>query len=444
MAAAKASPAKLHPTLAKFLAFSEKRKLDVASDVVKPKDNIEYISTGSTIINLLIGGTRMPNGQMICPGWPKGRISEVYGKEGSGKSTVALMGMAQAIAAGGTGVYVDAENAVVDSYARKLGVDFRPVEMGGPGNAIRVSPPCAEDIEAYVLSAALMGVSFIVVDSVAAMVPRKENLRNSADEKEAVQIAELPRIMSRFMPKLQNVIAKTGTHVMFLNQVRDKIGAMGYTEEAKMTTTGGNALRFYSSLRFYLKAKMVAKAKKFNVMTKEWDEVPISTDVLAKGVKNKIDALQGHSMLFTIRYGIGIDELRSMLNVATAYKIVKQAKNARKQDVFTFVSPSGTTVECISIEKFRSEISAPRNKQAFQEMITLCHEAIVSNYKPMDDSEIDQLEENAFVTELPDDGDDFVDDGSSTQEVSPESLGESPIIDDDDPVLAQAELDLDI
>lgn len=421
---------KLHPTLAKFMAMSEKRKLDVTSDVVKPKDNMEYTSTGSTIINLLIGGTRMPNGNMVCPGWPKGRISEVFGREGSGKSTVALMGMAQALAAGGVGVYVDAENAVVDAYARKLGVDFRPPEMGGPGNAIRVSPPSAEDIEAYVLSAALSGVAFIVVDSVAAMVPRNENARNSADEKDKVQVAELPRIMSRFMPKLQNIIAKTGTHVMFLNQVRDKIGAMGYTEEAKMTTTGGNALRFFSSLRFYLKAKQVAKAKKFNVMTKEWDEVPISTDVLAKGVKNKVDALQGHSMLFTIRYGVGIDELRSMLNVATAYNIVKQSKNSRKQDVFTFNAPSGNVIEAISIEKFRSEISSPRNKDSFGEMIKLCHEAIVSNYKPMDDSEIDKLEEDAISSEIYDEDEDLVDDGSATQEVDPADLGENPIVEE--------------
>lgn len=423
---------KLHPSLAKFLSLAEKKKLDVASDVVKPKDNMEYTSTGSTILNLLIGGTRMPNGNMVCPGWPKGRISEVYGREGSGKSTVALMGMAQALAAGGVGVYVDAENAVVDSYARKIGVDFRPVEMGGPGNVIRVSPPSAEDIETYVIAAALSGVNFIVVDSVAAMVPRNENARNAADEKDKVQVAELPRIMSRFMPKLQNIIAKTGTHVMFLNQVRDKIGAMGYTEEAKMTTTGGNALRFFASLRFYLKAKTVSKAKKFNVMTKEWDEVPISTDVLAKGVKNKVDALQGHSMLFTVRYGIGIDELRSMLNVATAYNIVSQKKNARKQDVFTFSSPSGNLVEAVSIEKFRSEISSVKNRESLQEMIRLCQDAIVANYKPMDDNEIDSLESDAVSSELYDEEDDNIDHGTDVQEIPPDDLGEDSVIENEE------------
>lgn len=427
-----ASTLKLAPSLQNFLNLASKAGLDVQRDIVTPKDNILYISSGSTILNMLIGGSRLPSGNFVCPGWPRGRISEVFGREGSGKSTVALMGMAQAIQAGGTGIYFDFENAVMDNYARRLGCDFRTPNMGGDGKAVRISPNSAEEGESYIMAAALSGVDFIVIDSVAAMVPRNEASRNAADEKDKIQMAELARLMSRFLPKLQNVVAKRGSHVMFLNQIREKIGSFARSEDGKQTTVGGNALKFYSSLRMRLKPTLVAKAKRWNPLTKAWDEVPISTDVEAKNIKNKVDALQGHTMLFTIRYGVGIDELRSMLNVATAYGIIKTQKPKNKEKGrHVFSSPStGVVVDGSTIESFRANISKPENTDVLKELLIACQETIVREYRVLDDNEINKLEEDSFTQKSSDEDDELEGLSEDPEEVNPEELGLPTTIED--------------
>jgi len=425
---------KMHPKLARFVAGMEKAKVNMSDVVVTPTLKMECINTGSTVLNMLIGGTRTPDGAFLCPGYPKGKIIEIYGRESSGKSTIALMAAGQAIAQnGGTGtvVYVDLEHAVVDAYALKLGVDFRPPELGGSGQALRVQPHTFEETEAIVTGAALHGVDMIVVDSVAGLVSRREARRNVNDEKDKSGVAEIPRLMSAWMPKLQAVIAKTGTIVIFTNQTRDKIGAMGYTEEALKSTVGGNALKFWASLRWMLKPKQASKAKVFNPIIKEYEEVPVSTDIEVKNIKNKIDARQGHTGLVTVRYGIGIDELRTMMNVAEAYDIVKHTKNARKQDVYTFSSPStGAVIEAIGIEKFRVAIT--RNQKAYQEMMEGCRDRIIQGFRAIDDEQLAQLAEDAVTKKMEDD-DDYLDDGDGPMIVdSEEETDEGPSVNMDD------------
>jgi recombination protein RecA len=422
---AKAQPvAKLHPKLARFMAGMEKKSgIDMQDIVVTPSLKMEHINTGSTVLNMLIGGSRVGDGSFLCPGYPRGKIIEIYGRESSGKSTIALMAAGQAVASnGGTGsvLYVDLEHAVVDAYALKLGVDFRPIELGGNGQAIRVAPHIFEETEALVNGAALNGVDLIVVDSVAGLVSRREASRDLTNEKEKQGVAEIPRLMSAWMPKLQAIIAKTGTTVIFLNQTRDKIGAMGYTEEALKSTTGGNALKFWASLRMMLKPKQSAKAKVFNPIIKEYEEVPVATDVEVKNIKNKIDARQGHTGLITIRYGVGIDEMRTMLNVAEAYNIVKMSKNARKQEVYTYkCAATGDVIEAIGVEKFR--VAMQRNSTAFEEMMSACRDRIIQGFRAIDDEQLAQLAEDA-VTKKIDDEDEYLDD-SSTALVSPNDMG---------------------
>jgi recombination protein RecA len=274
-----------------------------------------------------------------------------------------------------------------------------------------VAPHTFEEAEAIVNGAALNGVDLIVVDSVAGLVSRREVSRNLVNEKEKQGVAEIPRLMSAWMPKLQSIIAKTNTTVIFTNQTRDKIGAMGYTEEALKSTTGGNALKFWASVRMMLKPKQASKAKIFNPVIKEYEEVPVATDIEVKNIKNKIDARQGHTGLITVRYGVGIDELRTMMNVAEAYDIVKHTKNARKQDVYTFVSPNqGITIEAIGIEKFRVAIS--KNKAAFTEMMDACRDRIVQGFRAIDDEQLAQLAEDAVTKKMEDD-DDYLDDSST-------------------------------
>lgn len=415
-------------------------RLNLADAIIKPDFQLRVINSGSSVLNLLIGGSKLPNGSLVCPGWPRGKISEIYGRESSGKSTIALMGMAQALQehnGQGTGLYVDMEHAVVDNYAMKLGVDFRPPSMGGTGQVMRIAPTYAEQVESAVNHAALGGVDFIVIDSVAALTTRHEFERDTSDEKQKKQVADVPRFMATWLPKLQAIIAKTGTHVMFLNQTRDKIGAMGYTEEALKSTTGGNSLKFFASNRIILKPKMQAKAKRFNPLLGKEEEVPVATDVEVKNIKNKVDAKQGHTGLITIRYGVGIDEIRTMINVATAYGIAKLSKNGRKQEVFVYKSASGQVMEAVGLEKFRFGLS--KNMDLFNEMAALCHDRMLNDMRNISDDELAELEAGAVVTKMGDDEDDDYARSDDPKEVSPEEMGETA--EEQAPALSADDLD---
>ncbi len=446
---AKTAPA-WHPKMARFMKAIESRGANLADSIIKADLQMQYINTGSSVLNLLIGGSKLPDGKFVCPGWPKGKISEVYGRESSGKSTIALMGMAQACAlkdGTGTGLYVDLEHAVVDAYALKLGVDFRSPATGGTGQVMRVAPLYAEDVEAIVAIAAVQGMDFIVIDSVAALVTRDEFKRNTADERQKKHLADIPRFMANWLPKLQSVIAKTGTHVMFLNQTRDKIGAMGFTEEALKSTTGGNALKFYASNRIMLKPKSVAKAKRFNPLLGKEEEVPIATDIEVKNIKNKVDSKQGYTGIVTLRYGVGIDEIRTMINVASAYDIVQvrkkgkkveapeedpkdkrkaaeKAANEAKTAMYSFTTSSGRTLECLGLEKFRFALS--KDDEAFRELSVQCHERMMDHMRGMSDGELAELEEGAVRTHVGDNDEDDYDQGEDPKTLSPEEMGEEP------------------
>lgn len=402
-------------------------RLNMADAIVKPDFQLKVINSGSSVLNLLIGGSKLPNGSLVCPGWPRGKISEIYGRESSGKSTIALMGMAQALRENngqGTGLYVDLEHAVVDNYAMKLGVDFRPPSMGGTGQVMRIAPTYAEQVEAAVNHAALGGVDFIVIDSVAALTTRTEFERDTSDEKQKKQVADVPRFMATWLPKLQSIIARTGTHVMFLNQTRDKIGAMGYTEEALKSTTGGNSLKFFASNRLILKPKMQAKAKRFNPLLGKDEEVPVATDVEVKNIKNKVDAKQGHTGLITIRYGVGIDEIRTMINVAVAYGIAKMSKNARKQEVYVYKATDGRMLEAVGLEKFRYGLA--KDMEVFNDMAALCHDRMLNDMRNITDEELAELEAGAVVSKMGDDDEDDYAGGDDPKQVAPEEMGEEP------------------
>lgn len=422
---------KLHPKLEKLMAGVSAR-MSAKEVFATSNAKQECINSGSTVLNLLIGGSRLPDGSFVCPGYPRGGITEIYGKESSGKTTLALTAVAQALAANGntgTALYVDLEYAVKDKYAMNLGVDFRPPSLGGHGRVLRATPHDIEETEAIVNMAANGGIDIIVVDSVAALFSRRESERDTTNDKEKKQIAEVPRIMAAWMPKLQSIIARSKTCVIFINQTRDKIGAMGFTEDAKKTTTGGNALKFFSSARISLAPRTTSKASRMNPLTKETEDVPIATDVLVKMVKNKIDARQGHCGLITIRYGVGIDELRTTLNIAEAYGIVVHSKNGRKQSIFTFTSQkTGTKIEEIGIEKFRYELSSPRNASIYEEMSVLCTEKILEGFKAIDEKELANLESEAITKTY--DNDDEDDNLNTPVNIIQESTDYSDLIDE--------------
>lgn len=429
---------KYHIKLQRFAANVEKRA-DISDIFVKPSEKLEYVNSGSTVLNMLIGGARNKDGSFVCPGFAKGRIHEIFGRESSGKSTLALTAMGQAVADGnGCGLYVDLEHAVIDSYAQKLGCDFRSPEMGGPGNMVRAQPRSFEETEQLVTMAAIQGVDLIVIDSVAGLVSTREVKRDVT--KDSVAVAEIPRLMSQWMPKLQAQISKSGSCVLFLNQMRDKIGAMGYNEETIKSTVGGNALKYWAAVRMMLTPKTSMKAKVFNPITKEQEEVQIATDVRVKIIKDKLAPHQGHVGLITIRYGVGVDELLTMMNVAEAYNIISKTKNAKKQDIYSFVSPSTSRrIEEIGLEKFR--LALRRDSDSLQDMLSLAQEKIIHGYKIIDDEQLASLAQGS-VTIANHDSDDTDDDNDdyAKNDVT-ENPDYSEMIDEDSEVSA---LDLNV
>lgn len=394
--------AQWHPKLKRFRDAVEKRK-KITDVFVTPSFQIEYVNTGSTILNLLIGGSRITEGKskgaFVCPGWPRGSIIEIFGREGSGKSTIAMTACGQALAQKEDAcvLYVDLEHAVKDHYAMKLGCDFRPPELGGDGRAIRAAPHTFEETESIVMAAALNGVDVVVIDSVAGLVSKREAARDSTNDEEKVGIAEIPRLMSQWLPKLQAVIARTKTTVFFLNQTRDKIGvsSLAKAEETLKTTPGGNALKFWAALRLMLRPRLSAKASVYNPLLKRQENVQISTEIEVKMIKNKIDAKQGHAGIVAIRYGVGLDELRTMLTVAEAYGVVKKTKMKNNQISFSFKSPTdGKEVKGIGIEKFR--VALQKNDR-IDEMIQICTQHIIDGFRMIDDEQLAELAENAIV-----------------------------------------------
>ena len=222
----------------------------------RASEPVEHISTGNKIIDDLTG----------IGGIPRKRVTEVYGPESGGKTTLCLMAIAEAQKEGGVAAFVDAEHALDKTYAQALGVDTDKLLVSQPDNGEQA----LEIVELLVRSGA---VAIIVVDSVAALVPAAELEGDMGDAQMGLQA----RLMSQAMRKLTQVVSKTNTALVFINQVRDKIGVMFGNPE---TTTGGRALKFYSSLRIDI--RRIAQKKKGDVVIGAMTKVKI--------VKNKMAA----------------------------------------------------------------------------------------------------------------------------------------------------------
>lgn len=257
----------------------------------KPKHNVETFSTGSLELDAATG----------IGGFPRGRIAEIYAQESVGKTTLALHAIADCQRKGGTAAIVDAEHALDPSYARKLGVDLDQLLISQPTSGEQA----LEIVDRLILSGA---VDFIVVDSVAALVPQAELDGEMSD----LQVGLQARMMSKAMRKVTGSVAKTNTGILFINQLRDKIGAMGYGDPS--TTTGGKALKFYASLRIKLAR---------TGSTKSGTEV-VANNIKAKIEKNKL-APPFKIAEFDIRFSEGISREAQILSLGDKFKMVKKS-----------------------------------------------------------------------------------------------------------------------
>ena len=253
------------------------------------KIDVELLPSGSLSLDLALGG-----------GYPKGRIIEIYGPESSGKTTLALHALAEIQKQGGQAAFIDAEHALDPAYAKKIGVDTDNLLISQPDNGEQALEIC----ETLVRSGAL---DLIVVDSVAALVPQAEIDGDMGDSQMGLQA----RLMSQAMRKLTGIISKTKCTVIFINQIRMKIGVMFGNPE---TTTGGNALKFYSSVR--LDIRRIGQIKDGENVTGNRTKVKV--------VKNKI-AAPFRTSEFDIMYNEGISKSGDVLDLAVQYNIIEKA-----------------------------------------------------------------------------------------------------------------------
>jgi len=255
-----------------------------------PIDFVEAISTGSIGLDTALG----------IGGLPRGRVVEIYGPESSGKTTLAIHAIAEAQKAGGIAAFIDAEHAFDRFYAEKLGVDIENLLISQPDNGEQA----LEIADNLIRSGA---IDIIVIDSVAALTPRAEIEGEMGDSKMGLQA----RLMSQALRKLTGTINKTGATCIFINQLREKIGIMFGNPE---TTTGGNALKFYASVRLDIRKIAIIKDK---------DSV-IGTRVRVKVVKNKM-APPFRQTEFEIMFGQGISKMGEIVDLGVEYDIIKKA-----------------------------------------------------------------------------------------------------------------------
>jgi len=319
-------------------AEARRKNAEIARKVIKDKtkqtaikpsySTYPHIPSGSFAINDLIGGSMALDGKgQVCPGYPRRRLTEIFGPESSGKTTVALHAVVEVQQAGGLAMFLDFEHALDHAYAKKIGVSFDEDKL------LLYAPDTFEEGLQIINIGLQAGVDLIVVDSVPSMVP-KEDMEGKIDKEG--RFGNLARALAKNLPKLVSWLNqdrylarnKQGAAIIFLNQQRANIGG---SKNNPTKTTGGYAMKFYTSLRLQFTGVSKEYVKRKNRLSGVMVSVPYGTNTRAKVVKNKIDAKQGATHTIFIRFGTGIDEVYSLIIAACHWGVIKKGGGGQYQ-----------------------------------------------------------------------------------------------------------------
>jgi recombination protein RecA len=366
---------------------------------------LPHVDSGSLIINGLIGGSLARDGKgLTCPGYPRRKVTEIFGPESSGKTTVALSAAVQVQKAGGTVMFLDFEHAIHHGYAQSIGVKYDDTFMV-------FAPDTMEEGLKMIYVGIHTGVDLIIVDSVAAMVPQDE-LDKKLDE--TAKVGAVAKKMAESLPKICGWLAtcpktgtgeakktdltKLGTALILLNQERATISTGGHGPDTN--TAGGKAVKFYASLRLRFVRTGSEIIEKKDPMTGKTKKFPYGNKTQVKVVKNKLDGTQGSNGDFFIRYGFGLDNYFSIIETGIAQGIVK------KEGAYYAYGEHRAQGR----DKFRSLLMA--NSKLYTEVCTKVTAALGAAATAVKDEDI--TEEDELMADM---GNEFGESSSDTEEV---------------------------
>lgn len=329
--------------LAKALGPKDTSRVEL--DMSRLKRPHPHLPTGSFIIDWLIGGAPNKFGVSPCPGAPKGKIWNIYGHESSGKTTICKTTAASVCRNGGTVGFLDYEYAFDPSYAAALGV---PVT--DPNRFELRQPLTLEDGFKILWVWASAGVDLIIIDSAGAGVPKtlfEQSVDQIGDE---IRMGLVASRWSTFLPKLNGVLMRTGSALMATSQIRS--GGFGGGGGEQTAVQGGRAWKFYSSIRMKLQRVSTEKATSYDALSHKSDQTAMGIKVKAKLDKCKVSANAHHEAFFYIRHGEGVDDLRSIIDIAIAHGVIKKSGAW-----LAWEREDGDDIRGQGMEKFRDAIA---------------------------------------------------------------------------------------
>jgi recombination protein RecA len=311
----KVSPLSRARVALKKILKGEDHVVPMSDDLLK--QSIPHIPTGSIIVDYAIGGQPNVFGVSPCPGLPRGRITQLYGNNSAGKTTLALTVCASVCASGGTCAYIDWEHEVEPRYAKVLGV---PIE--DESKFLLIQPDTLEEGMKAMILLISEGVDLIVLDSVGAGIPEVIWTRSVEEEGTQTRVGLVASKWSEFLPKVKSAMKKSGTTILAISQLRKTIAKMGMGPDS--SPQGGEAWKFYTSVRMMLRVIKKETAKRYNPLTGKVEDKTVGVIVSLKLEKCKVSSSVNNEFTFYLRSGEGIDNTRSVVELGLAHNIVQK------------------------------------------------------------------------------------------------------------------------